>query len=204
MRSFKMVKAFLGCAALLVSVGLMAAQPSVATLSPAQPGGAGGKIEVLVFFSYACSHCNKLDPVLEKWLKSQKDDVVFRRVPVSFGRASWANLARMYTTLDAMKLAGKHNPAVFDAIHKGQVRLDDEKTRNEWLAKSGVNVKAFNDTWRSFGVESLSRRNEQLVMAYKINGVPALAINGKYVVLGDDSDTLKAVDSLIAKERSAK
>ncbi|MBK9393346.1 MAG: thiol:disulfide interchange protein DsbA/DsbL [Uliginosibacterium sp.] len=181
-----------------------AAAPEIKTINPPQPSGTSSQIEVLEFFSYACSHCYSLDPKLRKWEAAQKSDVVVKRVPVSFGRASWAALGRIYTTLEAMKLADKFGPAVFDAIQQGQVKLQDEKTRNEWLVKTGIDVKAFNDTWRSFGVESLSRRYEQLAVSYKIDGVPTLAVNGKFKVVGDDDETLKAVDSLIQKARNGK
>lgn len=181
-----------------------AGAPEVKAINPPQPSGTSSQIEVLEFFSYACPHCYTLDPKLRKWEATLKSDVVVKRVPVSFGRSSWAALGRIYTTLEAMKLADKFGPAVFEAVQQGQVKLHDEKIRNEWLAKTGIDVKTFNDTWRSFGVESLSRRYEQLAVSYKIDGVPTLAVNGKFKVVGDDDETLKAVDGLIQKARTGK
>lgn len=184
--------------------GVAQAAPEVKAINPPQPSGTSSQIEVLEFFSYACSHCYALDPKLRKWEATLKSDVVVKRVPVSFGRSSWAALGRIYTTLEAMKLADKFGPAVFEAVQQGQVKLHDEKIRNEWLVKTGIDVKTFNDTWRSFGVESLSRRYEQLAVSYKIDGVPTLAVNGKFKVVGDDDETLKAVDGLIQNARSGK
>jgi thiol:disulfide interchange protein DsbA len=183
---------------------VLAQQQGPQPISPQQPTSSPGQIEVIEFFSYGCPHCYNLDPHLRKWEASLKKDVAFKRVPVSFGRADWASLARIYTTLEAMKLAEKLSPLVFDAIQKDRVRLDDEKTRNDWLAKNSVDVKTFNDTWRSFGVDSLSKRYEQMAVSFKITGVPTLAVNGKFKVDGEGDDTLKTADALIAKERAGK
>ncbi|WP_018610660.1 thiol:disulfide interchange protein DsbA/DsbL [Uliginosibacterium gangwonense] len=179
--------------------------PEIGPISPAQAPSTGpGQVEVLEFFSYGCPHCANLDPFLRKWEQSLKKDVVVKRVPVSFGRPSWAALGRIYTTLDAMRLADKFGPQVFEAVQRSRVRLDDEKARNEWLAKVGIDVKTFNDTWRSFGVDTTTRRYEQLAVAYKIESVPTLTVQGRTRVTGEGPDAIKAVDDLIAKARSGK
>ena len=178
-----------------------AQQPAYQPVNPPQPGGGNGQIEVIEFFSYGCSHCDHFDPMLAKWRGEQAKDVVFKRVPVSFGRAEWAALGRIYLTLNVLGLSDKLDPAVFDAVQRGRVKLDDEKVRNEWLTKQGVDVRKFNDAWRSFGVDSLAKRAEQQTAAYKIMGVPSLAINGKYTLEGGDPQSLVTASSLIAKER---
>ena len=66
--------------ALLFSApGLTQGMPAAAKaryleVSPAQPTEPG-KTEVLEFFSYACSHCAVLEPLLEKWSKKVPSDV---------------------------------------------------------------------------------------------------------------------------------
>lgn len=176
-------------AALAISIGGFATAAEAGRdyemLSPAQPGGSNGQIEVVEFFSYGCPHCANLEPKLEKWRAEQGKDVSFVRVPVIF-RKEWQALARLYYTLDAMGLADKLSNAVFDAVHKQSIRLDDEAKRNEWLAKQGVDVKKFNDTARSFGVDSQMRRATQMAEKYKIQSVPALFVDGKYAVRNRD------------------
>jgi protein dithiol oxidoreductase (disulfide-forming) len=155
-------------------------------LSPAQLGGSNGQIEVVEFFSFGCPHCANLEPRLSKWKAEQPKDVVLVRVPVSF-RKEWQALGRLHYTLEAMGLSEKLTGAVFDAIHKSYIRLDDEAKRNEWLTKQGVDVKKFNDTWRSFGIDSQMRRATQMAEKYKIQSVPALYVDGKYAVLNKDN-----------------
>lgn len=192
-------------ASLLASSCLVAqAAPEVKELKPAQPTLPAGQIEVIEFFSYACSHCNNFEPLLTRWRAQQRKDVVVKKVPVSFGRAEWAALGRLHITLAALGLSEKMDMAVFEAVHKDRVRLEDEKVRNDWLGKKGVDVKKFNDTWRSFSVDAQYKRAEQMSVSYKVMSVPNLVVGGKYVVEGGDPAGLTAVDGLIAKLRAGK
>lgn len=180
-----------------------AQQSAFQPVNPPQPGGNNGQIEVIEFFSYGCPHCSEFEPQLSKWRAEQKKDVVFKRVPVSFGNPAWTTLSRVSITLNILGLSDKLDSAVFDAVQRGRVNLGDEKIRNEWLVKQGVDVKAFNNTWNSFSVDSQAKRAEQQTAAYKIMGVPSLTVNGKYVVEGGDPKSLQTVSTLINKERGA-
>ena len=49
------------------------------------------------------------------------------------------------------------------------------------------------------------KRADQMAQAFKISGVPALAVDGKYLVGGKDfAETLAITDKLISKVRSEK
>jgi protein dithiol oxidoreductase (disulfide-forming) len=171
-------------------------------VKPPQPGGSNGQIEVIEFFSYACPHCSEFDPLLSKWRAAQDKDVVFKRVPVSFDRADWGAVGKLYLTLNAMGLSDKLDPAVFKAIQTDRVRLDDERARNDWLTKQGIDVRQFDNTWRSFSVDAQAKRALELIAAYKVMAVPTLEINGKYVLEGGDPHVLETATKLIAKERA--
>jgi thiol:disulfide interchange protein DsbA len=191
-------------AGLLAGASLIAHAEGVKELSPPQPTLPAGQIEVIEFFSYGCPHCSNFEPLLVKWRAQQKPDVVVKKVPVSFGRAEWAALGRLYITLSALGQADNLTPAVFEAVHKDRIRLEDEKVRNDWLAKKGVDVKKFNDTWRSFSVDAQYKRAEQMSVSYKVMSVPNLVVAGTYLVEGGDPAGLSTVDGLIAKVRAGK
>jgi thiol:disulfide interchange protein DsbA len=200
----KLFKALTVSLMLAASVWMPAQAEAAKELNPVQPTLPPGQIEVIEFFSYGCPHCEHFDPLLSQWRAKQTKDVVFKRVPVSFGRAEWGALGRLYITLNALGLSDKLDPAVFEAIHKDRVKLDDEKVRNEWLGKKGVDVKKFNDTWRSFSVDTQYKRAEQMSVSYKVTSVPNLVIAGKYVVEGGDPAGLVVADGVIAKIRAGK
>lgn len=193
--------------ALLFLAGSFAASAQTSDyqlVKPPQPGGQNGQIEVLEFFSYGCPHCNDFDPHLAKWRAEQPKDVVFKRVPVSFGRPEWDAFGRIYLTLNAMGLSDKLDSAVFRAVHVEHIQLDQEKARNEWLTKQGVDVRKFDDTMRSFSVNAQSKRADQQIEAYKIMAVPSMVVNGKYMVEGGDPRSLATVSKLVAQERAAR
>ena len=174
-------------------------------IAPAQPTDDVAKIEVIEFFSYGCPHCNDFNPLVSAWAAKQPGDVVFKRVPVSFGRAAWANAAKLYYTLEATGDLAKLDGDVFKAIHSDRTNLFDDKSILEWVTKKGVDPKKFADTYNSFGVMSKVKRGDQMAQTYKISGVPAIAVDGKYMVSGQSfGEVLATTDKLIAKARSEK
>lgn len=203
-------RSFLGAA---MGSALTVALPSFAQtvgkdytlISPVQPTEDAGKIEVIEFFSYGCPHCAEFNPLVVAWAAKLPGDVVFKKVPITFGRAAWANTSRLYYTLDITGDLARLESEVFKAIHVERVNLFDERTLNEWVAKKGVDAKKFADTFKSFGVNSKVSRADQMAQAFRIQGVPALAIDGKFMVGGQSfNDQLAVADKLIVKARSEK
>jgi thiol:disulfide interchange protein DsbA len=194
-------------AALTVSMSSFAqsAGKDYTPISPVQPTEDGAKIEVLEFFSYGCPHCSDFNPILHAWAGKLPADVVIKKVPVTFGRAAWGNVAKLYYTLEITGDLNRLEADVFKAIHQERANLFDEKTLTEWVVKKGVDQKKFTETFSSFGVMSKVKRADQMAQAYKIQGVPALAVEGKYLVGGKDfNEALAITDKLIAKARSEK
>jgi len=166
-----------------------------------------GKVEVIEFFSYGCPHCHDFEPLLNSWTKTLPADVNFIKVPITFNRAEWTNLARIYYTLDAMGEAGKHGAAVFAAIHEQKRQLQKEDVLLEWIG-SVTDAKRFSDTWKSFGVQSRLQRANQIAAAYRVSGVPMMAVDGRFMVsastAGSHEGMLKTVNELVARARSEK
>ncbi|MBL8430425.1 MAG: thiol:disulfide interchange protein DsbA/DsbL [Dechloromonas sp.] len=203
-------RSFVGSVFALV-LGLTVAIPSFAQgaaftpVNPAQPTEDPAKIEVLEFFSYGCPHCADFNPLLTAWAAKLPADVVVKKVPITFGRAAWANIAKLYYALEVTGDLHRLEADVFRAIHGERISLFDEKVLNEWVVKKGVDAKKFGEAFNSFGVMSKVKRGDQMAAAYKIQGVPALAVDGKFMV-GDMalSEKLVVADKLIAKVRSEK
>jgi protein dithiol oxidoreductase (disulfide-forming) len=193
--------------ALTVASPVMAQQlgTDYTLIQPAQPTENPAKIEVLEFFSYGCPHCSDFHPLISAWAAKLPADVVFKRVPVTFGRAAWANIARLYYTLEATGDLDRLDGDVFKAIHADRINLFDEKTIAGWVANKGVDAKKFNDTFASFGVRSKVNRGDQLAQGHRISGVPAMTVDGKYLVGGKNfNEVLAITDKLIAKARAEK
>jgi protein dithiol oxidoreductase (disulfide-forming) len=173
-------------------------------VDPAQPTEGGGKVEVIEFFWYGCGHCFKFEPTLVKWTQGLPKDVVFKRVP-AVPNDAWAQTAVIYYTLEAMGLLEKMHQKVFDAIHLDNVIITNRKVRDEWLAKNGVDPIKFTEVEKSFAVQSKLARAKQLTASYKIDGVPMMVVNGKYLTslghAGGPDRLLQVIDGLVAQSR---
>jgi thiol:disulfide interchange protein DsbA len=172
-------------------------------LNPPQATDSPGRVEVIEFFWYRCPHCYSLEPLLEPWVKRLPKDTQFKRVPAIFND-DWAIDARIFYTLEAMGAVERLHRPLFEAIHQqGGVRLKGDayaKWAAEWLSKQGVDMKKYDETYRSFTVTTRLRRASQMTQAYKFDGVPALAIQGRYVV-NASSSMLSVADHLIGQAR---
>lgn len=196
-----------------VSAVLCAALPAFAQqpgtdytlLSSPQPTDNPAKIEVTEFFSYGCSHCAEFNPLIVAWAAKLPADVSFKKVPVSFGRAAWMNIGKLYYTLESSGDAARLDADIFRAIHNERVNLFDERSQVAWLANKGVDTKKYSEMFNSFGMMSKIKRADQMTQSYRIEGVPALVVDGKYLVAGKDfKEQLAIADKLIAKVRAEK
>jgi thiol:disulfide interchange protein DsbA len=121
-------------------------------------------------------------------------------VPVSFGRREWGQLSRAYYALEATGDLKRLDDALFDSIHKEQRRLFDEDTLAAWAAEHGVEAAKFRAAFESPGVSAQAMRAEQLSRNYKVNSVPHLIVDGKYIVGGKTHDEmLKIARQLVDK-----
>ena len=176
-------------------------------LQSPQPVDPAGKIEVTEFFWYGCPHCNEFDPYLEAWVKKQGPDVVFKRVPVAF-RDDFIPHSKMYHALDALGLADKLTPVVFNEIHVKKNYLLTPEAQATFLATQGVDKKKYMDAYNSFSTQSDLKRDTKLMADYKIDGVPTLAVQGKYetgpAATNSLPGTIQVLDYLVAQVRAKK
>ncbi|PXW29425.1 thiol:disulfide interchange protein DsbA/DsbL [Paraburkholderia caballeronis] len=166
-----------------------------------------GKIEVIEFFWYGCPHCNEFNPFLEAWIKKQEPDVVFRRVPVAF-RDDFIPHSKMFYALDALGLAQKLTPVVFHEIHVNKNYLLTPEDQAKFLATQGVDPKKYMEAYNSFSTQSALKRDQQLLQNYQIDGVPTLAVQGKYLTGPASTNSLpgaiQVLDYLVAQVRAKK
>jgi len=176
-------------------------------VKPAQPVAVSGKIEVLEFFWYGCPHCNALEPLLKDWVRRLPSDVVFQKVHVGLG-PSWVPHQQLFYTLDAMGKSAELDERVFKAIHVDGQSLSKPDQMAEFVARNGVDRKLFTDTFESFAVRTKMRKAQQQAEAYRVDGVPAMSVNGKWYtapsMAGGNAPVLRVLDHLIELERKAR
>lgn len=166
-----------------------------------------GKVEVIEFFWYGCPHCYDFEPELSAWLKRQPKDVSFRRVPVAF-RDDFMPHSQLFYALEAMGKGDALNEKVMYAMHKENKRLLTENEIADWVASQGIDRNSFLATYRSFAVISKARAARQMADAYRIDGVPTVVMQGRYVtspsIAGTKAKAIAVMDYLEQKIRKDK
>ena len=166
-----------------------------------------GKIEVIEFFWYSCPHCNAFEPTLAQWIKNAAKDVVVRRIPVAFND-SFAPQQRLFFALEALNLLDTLHTKVFQAVHVDKQPLNTDASIQAWAEKQGVDKTKFAETYKSFGMASKLRRAVQLQNDFKVEGVPALGIAGRFYtdgsMAGSMERALQVTEALLAQVRQGK
>ncbi|MFP5348807.1 MAG: thiol:disulfide interchange protein DsbA/DsbL [Gammaproteobacteria bacterium] len=174
-----------------------------------QPVESGNQIEVREFFWYGCGHCYRLEPTLEQWLARKPKNVAFVRTP---GTAPhWLVHAQLYYAIESLGLVPKLHGPIFEAIHKGGQRLDNENGVLKFVAAQGVDTGKFNAAFNSFSTKLNVEKAKRLNEAYTIHSVPMLVVDGKYLtspaMAGGEAAVIKVVEFLVQKataERSSR
>lgn len=174
-------------------------------INPPVPTSDPAKIVVTQFFSYQCPHCFKFEKPHAAWAATLPADVKAERAAVSIGHAGWVPAARAFYALSAMQKVPAIDDAFFGAIHRQRLGLTDDAGIAAWIAKQGIDRAEFEKMSGSFGVQLQMRRAEELSRKVRLPSVPALLVEGRYLVPvsddGDFRDQLAVVDALIARVR---
>ena len=172
--------------------------PAPVTLPPDK------KVEVVEFFSYGCPHCANLEPLLEVWVAKLPADVLYRPVPVGFS-GPFQTYQKIYFALEEMGQLKAMHSKVFAAIHRQGNRLLSDADIAAFMSANGIDGAKFVATMKSFSVATKGNRARQLSEAYKIDGVPAIGIHGRYYtaasLAGSHERSLAVADYLIQKAR---
>jgi thiol:disulfide interchange protein DsbA len=141
------------------------------------------KVVVTEIFWYGCPHCFRFEPYAQKLAAELPDGAVFEHVPSSIN-PRWTEHARAYYSFELMGVLDEIHQEFFDAIHLKRQRLDNVDAIAGFVAEQGLDEKAFREYYYSFPVETRIRQNNQKEQRYGHGGVPAVIINGKYLVTG--------------------
>ncbi|HTL92984.1 MAG TPA: DsbA family protein, partial [Steroidobacteraceae bacterium] len=110
------------------------------------------------------------------------------------------------TTGELTRLDG----ALFHAIHEERKPLFDESSIADWVRGQGGNAEKFTAAYISLAVNQETFRADEMAEKFHIQGIPVLAIDGRYVAHPEASadeeqslkDFLTNTDQLIERVRS--
>jgi thiol:disulfide interchange protein DsbA len=173
-------------------------------VKPSQPVD-GNKIEVLEFFQYTCPHCATFEPVLAPWRKKLPGDVEYRRNPISWDERNVPHV-RIYYALETLGKVPELHGKVFNAVQAERRLLLKPDEIADFMATNGIDRKQWLDAYNSFSVAARANRAGQVWRAYKVDGTPAVAVDGKFLtapsMVGTREGSLAVLDYLIERARA--
>jgi thiol:disulfide interchange protein DsbA len=94
---------------------------------------------------------------------------------------------------------------VFVAVGKQRANLYTEKAVLAWVAGQGLDREAFAEVLNGFAVETSLARANQLAERFRVDSVPMIAVDGRYLVVGQNvrgyQGLLDIADGLLDKAR---
>lgn len=163
-----------------------------------------GKVNVKEFFSFLCTHCKDIEPLVASKLMPDKT-IDLDRIHVAWN-PSITGYAKLNATLQIMNLDKLYTP-VFNATFS-QHDLNDPIQLKDFLTQNGLSQKETNkfmSTYNSFTVNSKVSEYKLQMDAYDITGTPTFIVDDKYVVNPAlPPRTIEVVKYLVKKSASEK
>lgn len=166
---------------------------------------AGKKVEVVEFFWYGCPHCLHFEPIVDAWAKRLPADVYFHQMPFAF--IGPPEHQKLFYALEELGQREALQRKIFSAVQVENKRLTNEADIVAFVAANGVDKDKFTAAYKSFAVNTKMARGKQLSNAYKIDGVPAVGIQGRYytsaTLAGTHERAVAVTDYLIQRARQS-
>ena len=157
-----------------------------------------GEPQVLEFFSFYCPHCYEFEEVYhvsDAVRKGLPEGVKMTKYHVEFLGPLGKQLTQAWAVAMALCVEDKITQPMFEAVQKTQSVQSPEDIRNVFI-KAGVSAADYDGALNSFVVKSLVVQQEKAAEDLQLRGVPAIFVNGKYMVKNDGLDT-SSMDSYV-------
>lgn len=163
-----------------------------------------GQIEVTEAFWFGCPHCYRLQSSVTEWYETLEDDVSVVKMPATMG-GDWNTHATAFYAAEQLGIEDDLHADFFTAIHEDGQSLNDTDDLAAFFANYGVSEEEARDALTSFGVRSDVSRAHSRMRDMQLMGVPALIIDGQYLVSPGSAGSLdnmpQIADTLIARIR---
>lgn len=186
-----MKKIWLALVGMAMAFSAMAAQFSDGAQYVTLDKPVTGEPQILEFFSFYCPHCYQFEQIYhvsENVKKALPADTKIARYHVEFLGPLGKPLTQAWAVAMALGVEDKVSPLMFEAVQKTQTLKTSDDIRSVFV-KAGVSAADYDAALNSFVVKSLVVQQEKAAEDLQLRGVPAVFVNGKYMVKNDGLDT---------------
>ncbi|PQQ36361.1 thiol:disulfide interchange protein DsbA [Photorhabdus bodei] len=149
---------------------------------------------VLEFFSFYCPHCYQFEEIFKvpQTVKQHlPEGTKLVRYHVDFLGPLGKELTTAWAAAMAMGVEDKVTPVLFEGIQKTLAIKTPNDIRDAFI-KAGVTAEDYDAAMSSFVVKSLVVKQQKAAQDLQLRGVPAMFVNGKYMVKNDGIDASSA------------
>ncbi len=152
-----------------------------------------GEPQVLEFFSFYCPHCYEFERVWhvsDTVKKSLPANTKVTKYHVEFlGGEMGKTVTQAWAVAMALGVEDKVTAPIFDGIQKTQTINDPSSLKDAFVKAAGIKPEEYDAAWNSFVVKSLVAQQEKAAADVELQGVPAMFVNGKFMVKNGGLDT---------------
>ncbi|PAV02496.1 protein disulfide oxidoreductase DsbA [Arsenophonus sp. ENCA] len=179
-----MNKFWLALIGLVLSYGISAANYAEGTEFIKIEKAVQNAPRVVEFFSFYCPHCYQFESIYhvsQTVAKNLPKDIKMERYHVDFLGPLGAELTKAWTVAMVLKVEDKVSPLLFEGIQKTE-SINTPADIKAVFIKAGVKSEEYDAALNSFVVKSLVVKQQQAVEEFQLRGVPAIFVNGKYMI----------------------
>lgn len=190
LKSLLVAIAGLGLSTLASAAPLVEGEHYTVLDEPVETQVADDRIEVTEAFWYGCPHCYNLEDPLNAWVAEQPEDVAFQRMPATMG-GDWNQHALAFYAAQELDILDAIHDDFFHAIHEDGQSLTEVDDIAAFFSDYGVSEDEARQALTSFGVKSQVNQAHARMRAMQLRGVPALIVDGRYVVTPGQAGSLE-------------
>lgn len=154
---------------------------------------ASGEPQVVEFFSFFCPHCYQFERVYhvsETVKKNLPANVKVTKYHVEFlGGDMGKTVTQAWAVAMQLGVEDKVTAPIFEGIQKTQTITDPASLKETFVKAAGITPEEYDGAWNSFSVKALVAQQEKAAADVDLRGVPAMFVNGKYMVNNGGLDT---------------
>ena len=163
---------------------------------------------VTEFFSLFCSHCFQFEPMLGQFQQALPNGTKFEKSHVSYmprnNEPVQEGIVKAFITMQKLGKEKQLSKIFFNHIHQERKPLETIESIKTLFVNNGVSSADFDKVYGSESVADETKAMMDVWQEKKVNSVPTVLVNGKYLVnmgsLSNMSDLNGLVNYLLEKE----
>lgn len=160
---------------------------------------APGKVKIMEFMKFDCSHCYDLHKDMPQLLKKYGDKVEIKYISIIFPKQSTKSI-EAYIIAEQMGKGEEMRDALFKAKFEQGMDVMESTIALETVAASIGLGEEFNQKLESGEAKNAANENLNLMKDYNIDGTPTVIINGNLMVVPTVTNLDTVIGSLLSEQ----